>query len=327
MASRPLYLAINQSDIPPKHLRSLTPRVMLWNEDTWLMDLAPCLSYWQAKAKMTDRSLLELCQEVLKPLTSDSPRVGVAPHPWQAILLVHILKEKSLKGFINYASSFGRSLFQQLSWEIWWACTLEARDHLVKAGQKKVTLKNLNREIRLMQRAIQKLRLQQPKDLNHISALGIKRRFGPTISTLWEWAFPQEIHRGGEPFGSDFPFLPFQFSQRPQEKRNLDFPLMDWDHMEPLLQHDLNRLCQHPSYSTGDLVTSLEWCLVLQDMSELPISILFRHPHDLRRNSPLQQAALLQAFYNFEASSQQHFQHYNDAEIPPPPVVSWKLTM
>jgi hypothetical protein len=69
-----------------------------------------------------------------------------------------------------------------------------------------------------------------------------------------------------------------------------------------LLREDFDRLCGLSSWLAGERVVSLEWRIVLRDLSCHVVPISFRHPHSLHLERGCHATALLQALYAFEAT-------------------------
>jgi len=130
-------------------------------------------------------------------------------------------------------------------------------------------------------------------------------------------------------FGAKFPWRGEKPATRPEISRYLEFPLCEWDHMQPLLKEDLDRLCALDSWHDSERVLSLEWRLVLSDMTILEIPVRFRHPHHLHAESGHQRTALLQALYSFQASlpgSAMDPSRHADM-LPTIPVTAWHLAV
>jgi hypothetical protein len=97
--------------------------------------------------------------------------------------------------------------------------------------------------------------------------------------------------------------------------------------MEPLLLEDLNRLCSQSSWDDRERVVSLELRLTFADLTALPISIHFRHPHSLHQELTHQRTALLQANYAFERETKEAFSKFihEPIETAVPTIIGWEL--
>jgi hypothetical protein len=222
-----------------------------------------------------------------------------------------------------------------------------------------------------LRRAVRRLGLKSPWQLHTTAAPAMQRRFGATLRDLWLWAYRSAPASGAEsalrptssrgqrglfdgvvdanvsagagsrsdagaasPFLSGFPWQSHVFAGLPTVSRDLDDPLASWEHIEPLLREDLDRLCDLPSWQAGELVVSLEWHVVLRDLSRLSIPIRFRHPHPLHLERGPHPTTLLQALYSFESSRRVSHKRQIDGlrddhePLPVTPViVSWQLVL
>ncbi len=319
-----LYLAIEGRDLTAEQLRILTPRLMSWEDDVWLLDVTPCLSYWRQRAGT--KGVFGLFQDILKRFKPNPLRVCAAQNPWQAVLLMLLMRERNMHGFVHIGQNFGLSIYQQLSWNIWWQGWVSLKRHF-SAVTAKTKQRKLEQEMRGAERAIERMRWANPYDCQHLSGESLKRRFGQTIAMVLMWTFG--LH--DEPQGlwpmidDEFPFIPYASPESATKDRHLDFPLCDWQPIEELLREDFDALCKHPAYAAQDLVTSLEWSLTLHDLSYLTVPIVFRYPHDLRADAPLHPVALLQANLNFLSVRSQLEKKYEELGQLPPPIIGWKL--
>ncbi len=123
------------------------------------------------------------------------------------------------------------------------------------------------------------------------------------MSEVWQLSFPQRQGLSEKDAIALFPWIRFEAEKTSFIKRYLDHELRDWSVIEEILREDLNRLCVLGSFKKEERILNLEWRIVLCNLQEIPISILFRHPHSLHKDSPSQRTALLQINYMFEKSA------------------------
>lgn len=318
-----VFIALEPKGKSDIDLRTLTPRVMKWQDTLWLMDLRPVITYWNKRATRQSQSLPIFFQNMLNQLFPEGYQAGYSHHPLQALLIAHLLKEKNLSGLMDGLSPFGSSFYQKLSWSCFWSIAEQSVPHFLASGIKKSSLKQFSKNRQMMERAVHRLSLHKPSELSHTHFSSIHRRFGPLLTLLWSWVFAPE---GGQDHTfDDFPFITHIYVEPPQISRTLDFPLLRWENIEPLLIQDLNKLCFHQSYHKGDLVSCLEWHMVMEDLNTLTVSIPFRHPHNLCSEIPTQQTATQQAYYHFMDISHRFSRHYEESELSLPNIVSWQL--
>ncbi|MBQ49671.1 MAG: hypothetical protein CMP10_19985 [Zetaproteobacteria bacterium] len=307
---------------------SLTPQFMHWSDNVWLLNLAPCQSYWQKRAKNLNLTTTELIKQLITQLKGeDCWKVVLCQQPWQGVLMLAVMSHKNLDGFIDLNSRFGSNLFNHLSWEGWWHGLDQLIAHMRKISSPNVHLKTFFQQSRQMQKSMTKMGLQSPWELKDI-ATGLKRRFGSIISEAWHYAFQNKNlphHDTSKIFAAWFPWQQYPLPQNTFCKRNLDFPLHDWPLMKQYLREDLNNLCLQPSLKKEERIIRLEWCLILHDMTSLTIPICFRHPHPLSAEAPHQETALLQAYYQFNQVTQKQYSQNHEECNPMPPVIAWKL--
>ncbi len=320
-ASSLCFLALRATDIKAEDLQALTPRLMLWEDDLWLLDLRPCLSYWSLQAHSSQLTLSQLLQRTLERLSLSPDYQGaLAHHPWQAILLVKMLEKKKFSGLTTQSQRIGNNLLSSLSWDMWWAAAERYASHSTSPVQTAFP-----RYKRAMQLALRRLACDSPGQLKSMPVAQLRRRFGSLLAQLWEMTYSLP-HSSSSSEGlwaetALFPWHPFVIREPLIRTRHLDFPLNDWQVLEPFLREDLNRFCVLDSFKKGERILNLEWRIVLYSLQEIPISVLFRHPHCLHSESPHQRTALLQIFYAFQQTMRSLRERHEEA----PWIVSWEL--
>lgn len=305
-------------------LQSLTSRLMRWSDTIWLLDLTPCASYWEARARAAGGSAADLIRATLEASLQrlgGSLRAVFAAHPWQAALLLTHMQERRLTGVVvgpsqdarpdysgssqpSLRASFGDILFKDLTWEVWWECAEQLADHLKASETTKrrfdpVRFKSQCAQLR---RAVKRLGLATPYHLRALPPAQIQRRFGAVLRDMGQWAYGAPVPASEALFETGFPWQSFVFTSLPSVMRHLESPLCEWSHLESLLREDFDRLCELSSWLAGERVVSLEWQIVLPDWSRLVIPIRFRHPHSLHLEKGSHATSLLQALYAFEGS-------------------------
>jgi hypothetical protein len=184
-----------------------------------------------------------------------------------------------------------------------------------------------------MERAVKRMGLKTPWGLREIPGEQLRRRFGALVRDARDWAYGDgEASVFSTAFNTGFPWQSVTVADKPRVVTHLEHPLCEWEHVEPLLREDLDRLCALATWQAGERVVSLEWRLVFRDLSSLPVPIRFRHPHPLHLEKGAHATALLQAFYSFQSSVPR--QSIEDAsgqvretETFVVPIVSWTLVV
>lgn len=342
----PAFLAINFATRQDEYNHVLTPNVMVWSETSLLMDLSQCRKYWAAMAGSSRRntcsersasakngSAATLIKEILDKIYGEaSYSAAFAPDPWRAVLLMEHMEKRNLKGLLNFSDPFGQAAFAQLAWDSWFSAAhcIASKYEILK--QPKFNPASFHRNIKLMSAAVLRLKLKGPQQLYQADSLAVKRRFGKDLAKLWEYTYPQlpeETHaiffQAAAPLLSDFPWLSWNAPDKPSIKRHFDDSLWLWEHIEPLLLEDFDRLCTDEAFSPGEKVTLISWRLTLMDLKTIDLEIRFRNPHSLIKERGQHKTALLQANYVFSDAYRLTFHANVEQELQP--VIAWVLTV
>ncbi len=319
------FLALQWSAEPAEArqlAQSLSPEVMHWAEDVWLIDLASCQAYWQSRAQTRQLSFHQLLLEQLDQLCgAHHYRAVLGDHPWQALLLLPCLAQQNYFGLMNRHSSMGENLLQALSWDDWWqACACYAAHSPGESARLE-----LQKRRRPMQLAMRRLGCNTPHHLKKMPPEQIRRRFGAFLGHLWglTWQPPSQPLLNDTPIPFLVPWRRKAQEMDPCVRRTLDAPARDWDVLETYLREDLNRFRLLSSFKNGERILALEWKIVLYNLQELPVFILFRHPHSLQHDYPQQRTALLQISFALQKALQE--QRLNQPDDPCFWIVSWEL--
>ena len=317
-----MYLAIKWQETSASTLQTLTPHLMSWDEDTWLMDLSACMPYWQLLARQRSVDVSELLREAVQERVGDTEYLAVlAEHPWQAVLLLTYLRERQLTGFVDRSQSFGSGLYRDISWQSWWHVALKCGEFAEQNRTKRFKLDQLKRHLKQLQAAVENLGTTCPWEMQTVGAQAMRRRYGSFVTQLWDWTFPEANHRIPH---TGFPWVSYKFPEDIVVKRWLDEPVYQWDQLRLGLLDDLDRLCALESFSERQKLVCLEWRLTLHDASTLSIPIRFRHPHSLHSEAKAHGTALLQANYAFEDVMQaKQKECLEETDSYAPPIVGW----
>lgn len=203
-------------------LKTFSPSLMLWDNDTWLISLVPVMDYWRRNleqynaGKPRKKNIFGLLREVfdlsLESFFADDKNdsceselnifrqrrrifeikdcgyiAGVAREPWSALLVLSAACERRRVGMVVMPSTLGNSLSQNMSWDVFWSLAETYGEHLKKAGHKKSSLVSFQRDIRHFRLAISRLNLKTLAELRSADEVQIGRRFGALCSVLWDW--------------------------------------------------------------------------------------------------------------------------------------------
>lgn len=337
-------------DLIGEKLQALTPRIMVWGGDFWILDLSVCSSYWRARAKAARCDVLELVRSLLKEMFGNIVRAALADHPWPALLLAGQMRTRKLSGLVTCKGHFGEALLREMSWDVFWETADQLAQHFEQTAVKRFQPAAYRRQREQMKRAVKRLGMRTPWQMRDITPDAMRRRFGATIRDIWDWTFSATVGvqkkddttsmmtplfapgpDEGQIFNSGFPWHGHVLESLPTVVRHLEVPVCEWSHIEELLREDLDRLCGLSSWLAGERVVSLEWRLIIRDMTHHIVPILFRHPHSLHPEKGSHKTALLQALYSFEGNMPRQDQGYEDLfngyEAPVMPICGWELVI
>lgn len=313
---------------------ALTPRVMEWGEGFWLLDITACLKYWSTQAMYRSSDPLHMMATQLHAIAKQHDiqtwSGATAAHPWQALLLSRHIRERKIRGFLSVDSPLGQTLFRELCWDSWRQSVESLAAHRWALGIKPSDPTSTRKQLNQLERAVKRMGLRTPWALRDIPGEQLRRRFGGLVHEVCNWAYRENdqlsIHDTG------FPWQPVVVEDKPQVIRHLDQPLCEWDHIQPLLREDLDRLCALATWQAGERVVSLEWRLVFHDLANLAVPIRFRHPHPLHLERGAHATALLQALYAFQSSVPRQSlvagdEHVLEADAFAIPIISWTLVV
>ena len=327
---------------------ALSPRVMCWSENQWLIDLRPTRHYWTVQARRRGVKVGPLLQMVLAEAAAQSGDSGAellseslvfAPCPWQALLLSAHLKERGLAGPLELREPFSQALLRQLSWIVWFDVAKEYAAALARSKLYGFKEERLRKDLSNLERAVLRLGQKHPAQMVDASSQSFRRRFGEHIARLWQWTFDgvakdvktSKNQQGSlgfaeeVAFASAFPWINVVISEKPQVVRHLEYPVWSWEQLVAALTTDLDRLADIPALALGAAVVRLEWILHLEDLSDCRVTIAFRHPHSLKAERGAQKTALSQAAHSFEAV---YLRRRQDVIfVAPVPLIGWSLVV
>ncbi|MCX6117071.1 MAG: hypothetical protein NT027_05995 [Proteobacteria bacterium] len=336
--SGPCFLAISSSANNGFDTgRILSPRVMKWSEEVQLIDLSSTHRYWAQKAMEDGLTFDQMIERLIKDYFPPQTIGVIANHPWQAVLYLKTFSARACGTLLNLSSPFGRSLKKDLSWEAWSETFQEIDDHFLVFGSKSKLSKDKKSKSQLSTflKTAQRMSLHTPAHFHH-GALdndsnetsGIKRRFGDRVATLWDWTWTQIQ---GDTNDIGFPWKTQKLNEVPSVQRLLIHPIRNWEHIEPILCEDLDRLCQLRCWNSSERVVSLEWELFFSNSPTLSIPVLFRYPHALHREIGLHKTALLQAFHSWTSSLSKRLKqslfHEDSQYLENDAIIEWKVVV
>ncbi len=289
-----LILAIKCQGTP--NLFQISPKIMHWHKQIWLVDLTPCLSYWQTISQRDD--IIPWIKDMLPSICGDDVQSYHHHHPWLAILG---LKSESYDPFL-------------ISWDLW---RETAEEYVaIKPAASVHDKQTFRRDLERMQRMVSRLTLKNPAELRTAHPTAIRTRFGSILEQLWEWTF---IDIRSQFFTTGFPWVGMKDEEPPHISRHLEQPIQTWDDIAPWLTEDLDFLCNLINHK----VLTLTWDLLLYDLTTKSVEINFRHPHHLHREKGHHKTALAQALYSYERTAHAAHTDYPASTL----ITGWNLKM
>lgn len=305
----------------------LTPHVMRWSSQVYVMDLASCSHYWKQQAQGAKLELLQLYENIIARVFGATGLAVFCDHPWRGLCFSEHLQQQGISGCQYLGNRFHQQRYRHLPWRCWFETLAHLGEHLhaLKAAQFYAPV--FKRKTAQLQRFVQRLELHGPYELAQADVQAISRRYSGWIARAWGWSFqPAPGATDGTDAMHGFPWRPLHLREPIGCKRHLDYPVSQWDVVAPLLKDDLARLCEQPGWMRGDKINHIDWTITLFNMRRLRVAISFRHPYSLHAEAPHFKAALYQAYYAYEAMMRSLVQRDTDLDLPEDiPFVSWQL--
>lgn len=337
-----VFIALETGEENREKLQSLTNQVCRWSEDIWLLDISRFRRYWRSRSVMAKTSLSGIWRNILGQLFGEtfdatdsnvitmSPlyRASCAENPWLAVILLHAMREKEIRGLVFQNSRSGESLLRQLSWRAWWRCVDILEHRFLETKTRGFKRPHFRRMCHRLKLAAPRLGFRLPWDMSVLNVPGVKKRYGEEIGNLWEWTYGRGMVDAETVISAGFPWTEYPFREPPVVKRIADYPLAIWDQMVPLLTEDLDKLSRALG-NQGERVTRIDWRVTFEDLSTMTLPIRFRNPHDLRSESGRHLTSLLQAEYAFASAAARRMVHdTNGNQLESlPPILHWELSL
>jgi hypothetical protein len=344
---------------------SISPQWMVWESHSdgcrLLVNLEVTEAYWKVQVQKKygsssgdmrhssiegsfEQQFRRLLEEFLAakfPAEQNKTHLVLASHPWQCILMLEHMQQKSLHGVYLLSDSFAQGVLQKVSWASWWKCIHMLSTHwenALSSSQHSMDGKRFDRtawqrSVERLSRACRVLERSTPYQAYALGGSSLARRYGKRLAQVMRWSFaPNAQAETSLPMFQEasltgFPWESYVEPMQVLVERNLEHPAQSWDQCTHALEEDLSRLGTHPEMDASLFVLSLEWRLTFSDMSYLNLPIPFRYPTQLCFASR-QKAALTQAYYTFE-NMQLHLQERTPATeelfIEPKSVVRWEV--
>lgn len=305
----------------------LSPEIMHWRDDIWIIDLGRTQRYWLAQALNEEKSILEILEEKIYENKIPYQKWIQCSHPWQGLFLLEHLPDQS--ALYDFKSSFCQNRAKEIPWEHWLkeseTLLLYLESHL-KASR----LQRFQSKKAQLLRAMDRLGLESVYDIKEADSSSMQKRFGFWVSKLWEWTFPEKeeelpLFQSFKDL-NEFVWVPEKPRTFPIRHRALDYSVEQWDSLSPFLQEDFDYLKRKFFSQKKQSICEIEWTLELYNGTSIPLKVSFRNPYAIFSDAPDFAIALAQSKYQFDAwqvdiKEEKSYSDYPEAYK----VVSWKL--
>ncbi len=317
----------------------LTPWVMQWSEDIWLFDITPCKTFWHMQAGKTNKNIYELFSEVLEEYFGTDYLCVLACHPWQCLIFLDYLGGINARGVYLLSENENRQRYEVIPWEPWFNSLSVLSRHCVHLKMKGFDESLLRSKQGQLRRFVERMNLAGPFALKQAENAAIKRRFSGWMGQVWTWTFKgiftediancNSLSLIDQKISLDqFPWIPFNANHHPSVQRLLEYPVNQWDVIEPLLVDDFTKLCGLGEWSNREYVNVIQWDVMLYSLRSLTIDISFRNPYSLHRDAPEFTTVLYQAYYAYVDLMESLKARDDDLDLPEDiPLISWSVVI
>lgn len=316
----PAYAAIHSESID--HPNLLSPAVMRWSEQVLLVRLSDCQTFWLNQKKKRRCSLPSLFSRVLEDQLGADYVAVFGAHPWQCLLYLGYQLSHQGRGCFFLQSRLHQNIYRHLDWDLWFETQEDLIEHLESINARGFEASEFRRRQQRLQRFIKRADIRLPVDMAQLHANNIMRRFGTWIGRLWRWTF------GDVSSLSLFPWVSLQPQELPTVRRDLEYPVNQWEVIEVMLREDFSRLCEQFFSSKNEHVNRIDWEITLFNYQKLLVPLSFRHPYSLHHDQPAFDTVLYQARYVYDDVMQKLRQRDKDLDLPETmPFISWQVTV
>lgn len=314
----PVYAAIYNPESASPFV--LSPTAMRWGDNLYLSRLDDCKFFWLDQKKKLRCKLADLFEPLLQHHYGENFVAVFGNHPWQCLLYLQYQLRHQGRGLYLLESRLNRNIYKTLDWECWFAAQQELAEHLIAANARGFRADSLQSQQARMRRFIQRIGVATPHELIAADANSITRRFGKWLGLIWQWSFTDSNGLQG------FPWIKLEQEQLPGVKRDLEYPVNQWDYIEVLLREDFSRLCDQFYRHDCEHVNRMLWEITLFNYEKVSVELSFRHPYSLHRDMPGFDTALYQARYIYDDLVRNLRARDGDLDLPESmPFICWQV--
>lgn len=298
----------------------LSPTAMRWGDKLYLNRLDDCKFFWLDQKKKLRCKLADLFEPLLQHYYGEDFVAVFGNHPWQCLLYLHYQIRHQGRGLYLLESRLNRNIYKTLDWECWFAAQQELGKHLIASNARGFRADSFQSQQARMQRFIHRIGVTAPHDMIAADANSITRRFGKWLGLIWQWSFTESSGLQG------FPWIKHEQEQLPVVKRDLEYPVNQWDYIEVLLREDFARLCDQFYQHDCEHINRILWEITLFNYQKVSVELSFRHPYSLHRDMPGFDTALYQARYIYDDLIRNLRARDGDLDLPESmPFICWQI--
>ena len=316
----PAYAAIR--GLRPESAFALSPEVMHWHGQTFLCRLDRCREFWHAQKKKRRAGLGALFDPLLREHCGDDYTAVFGDHPWPCLLLLDYQCAHAARGLHWLSARLNRSIYRAFDWDAWFEPQARLVDHLEAGNARGFERQRFRARQAQFRRFVERTGVASPRALRAADGHAIARRFGRWLGRIWRWTYADGRDLDG------FPWRGFAPAPPPSVRRDLDYPVNDWDTTAALLREDCARLCADLARDDSLHVNRMRWRITLYNQSRVDVELSFRHPYSLHRDAPAFATALYQARYAYDDVMRRLAARATDLDLPEQiPFVAWRLDL
>ncbi len=314
----PAYVALFSTQAYNPSL--LSPTTMRWSDGIHLSRLEDCRTFWVEQKKKRRCELAELFDPLLQHHCGEDYIAVFGSHPWQCLLYLNYQLRHQGRGLFLLQSRLDQNIYRRLGWDCWFDVQAQLLEHLVAINAKGFQAQSFHAQQERMQRFIQRIGVNLPREMSAADANSITRRFGKWLGLIWQWSFTDSDQLQW------FPWMNLAVERLPEVKRDLEYPINQWSFIEVLLREDLLRLGDQFQRDDCVHINRMLWEITLFNEQKISVELSFRHPYSLHRDGPDFATALYQARYIYDDLVRRLQAREHDLDLPENmPFVCWRI--
>ncbi len=317
----PAYAAI-YSPVVSDNPFALSPAAMQWTDNIVLNRVKDCEAFWLVQKNILGCDYETLFQPVLLHHFGEDFIAVFGLHPWQCLLYLSYQHQQQSRGIYFLQSRLNRNIYQSLDWQAWFTNQSQLTIHLETIRAKGFNRSKFHSRQARLQRFIHRVGIDGPFELPQVNYQAFSRRFETWLAKLWQWTLQQDDAL------NDFPWINLEQAILPSVKRDLEYPVNQWQVVEVLLREDLERLNTLFVQDKLQHINSMVWQIKLFNQQTVVVELEFRHPYSLHRDAPGFDTALYQARYIYEALIRDLQSRDKDLDLPETmPLIAWQIVI